>query len=595
MIKKKNKFRYFSVNTKIFVSYVPILLVLICIGFGVFRSVLQINAMKKICISRVSELQQISDKMEYIHQNTINISNVYLFNETIQNFLNYPDTETQFEQSRRYTRARTTLTEQHSIFYNIPFYTTIYGFREEAYVTNSPYGNRETDKKRVSEYQKMIEGQYSQLYWADVKNAKGDIVLTAARYIFDPSNGETLGMIFFDFAESLFSQTFQKSLQNNETISLIWENGQIISSSDPDRAEKVFAGKDLLDKMEGYSSGYFHDTEQEELVCFAKYAGWDLYIVKTEPYQEVISTLSEPDLYLAVLIVTVIVVFTLVTILLSHYISQPLKALTREVGRFHNRTEKPNSRRLMVKGDEIFYLREEYYKLQQRIDSLIEQTIKEQESKREYEMKALQNQINPHFLYNTLLSLRFLNRIGERQKLDQTILALVRLLSNLFEKEASSHTIREELELLQDYILIQQTRYGNNFDVEYHCTEEVLDCKIEKLILQPLVENAIFHGISSYEDGGQIKISICRQDTQVKIKIWDNGVGLENSCQPSEHTVQIKHGIGLDNVKKRLYLMYGEKYHLDLFTPTEGGTAALLEIPYQKEEKEEPYAKGDDC
>lgn len=590
-MKRKNGFRYLSVNSKIFLSYVPILLLIISVGFSIFRVALQSSAIKKMCATKISELYQISDKMEYVYQNTINISNVCLFDDSIHDFLLYSDQESLSERSQRYANVRATLTQQHSIFYNIPFYTTIYGFRDDAYITNSPYGTKEIDQLRVEELTAEIQDAYSRMYWTDKRYMGEDIVLTAARYIFNPNDGSIVGMILIDFAESLFSETFVKSVQNNETISLLWNDGQIISSSNPSLWKQIGTGKSVLEKLEGYTSGYFVDSETSELVCFVKYEDWDLYIVKTEKYADVLQTWSESNSYLLALVIIVVVIFVFITILLSHYISHPLRLLTQEVRVFHNTQElaaaPPDLRG--PRGDEIRYLREEFYKLQDRINSLIEQTIQEEEIKREYEIKALQNQINPHFLYNTLLSLRFLNRIGEREKLEQTILALVRLLSQLFEKDSSEHTIQKELEILKDYIQIQQTRYGNNFTVQYEWEEELLSCKIEKLILQPLVENAIFHGISSYEQGGIIQIKLHEADRQIRIEIWDNGVGLEKSASETENSIRIRHGIGLDNIKKRLQLIYGAKYSLRVFAHESGWTVAELIIP--KEGKGRDTAK----
>ena len=591
-MKHKNGFRYLSVNSKILLSYVPVLLLVISIGFSIFRVTLQSNAIEKMCSTKISELQQISDKMEYVYQNTINISNVCLFDDSIHNFLFYPEQETLSERSKRYSEARSTLTQQHSIFYSIPFYTTIYGFREDAYITNSPYGVKETDRARVEGLAAEMQNSYSSLYWTDKRYSGEDIVLTAARYIINPNDGRIAGMILFDFAEALFSETFMKSLQNNETISLLWNDGQFISSSNPSLWKEIGAGKSILEKLKGYSSGYFVDEETSDLVCFVKYDDWDLYILKTEKYADVLQTWSESNLYLLWIVAVIVALFVLITLLLSHYISHPLRLLAQEVRRFHN--GKPDAApECKAKGDEVRYLRKEFYQLQERIDSLIAQTIQEEEVKRKYEIRALQNQINPHFLYNTLLSLRFLNRVGEREKLEQTILALVHLLSHLFEKDASDHTIQKELEILKDYILIQQTRYGNNFSVEYDCDERLFPCKIEKLILQPLVENAIFHGISRYEQGGVIRIKIGGEDGRIRIEIWDNGIGLEKSTADSENSIHIRHGIGLDNIRKRLQLMYQGEYSLKLFTHESGWTVAQLIIP-NKEKGEASDNEGHD-
>jgi hypothetical protein len=209
------------------------------------------------------------------------------------------------------------------------------------------------------------------------------------------------------------------------------------------------------------------------------------------------------------------------------------------------------------------------------INPMLAQIISEQEQKRSYEILALQNQISPHFLYNTLQSIRFLNRRGEQEKLEKTTLALVRLLSNLFVKNSPPHTLKDELDLVKDYVYIQQMRYGENFKVEYDFDENDMECAMDKLILQPIIENAIFHGLSDIEEGGLISITGRRRGGRFRIKIADNGIGLESI--PGD--TMLRQGIGLENIQNRLRLLYNSDHLFKLEFPPSGGALVTIEIP----------------
>jgi two-component system, sensor histidine kinase YesM len=220
----------------------------------------------------------------------------------------------------------------------------------------------------------------------------------------------------------------------------------------------------------------------------------------------------------------------------------------------------------------------------------MEQIIYEQEAKRKSEFEVLQAQINPHFLYNTLNSAVRMIGIGKSDEVVTTISSLSKLFRISLSKGKTMITVKEELEHVKHYLIIQQIRFKNKFDYEIEAQEEVLSCKTVKLILQPIVENAIQHGIEQMVDLGHIQIKVMREKDQVLFQVIDNGLGM-----PGERVEQILNGkvkskqgsgVGLRNVHERIQLYFGKEYGIQISSLVEEGTTVTIVIPAVEEEEE---------
>lgn len=198
--------------------------------------------------------------------------------------------------------------------------------------------------------------------------------------------------------------------------------------------------------------------------------------------------------------------------------------------------------------------------MQQYIDKLMEV----EKAKREAEIHSLQMQINPHYIYNTLASVKWLIWQGNKEKSVQVIDAFIRLLRNTISNKKEFITLKEEIENLKDYVIINQTRYGNSVNVEYYVLPDCEEQKIPKLILQPFVENAFFHAFPQGQQG-TISIFARMSEGQLKIEIIDDGIGMDNQTvrtllDKSEGQKEHFTGIGVNNVDDRMKLIYGQNY-----------------------------------
>jgi two-component system sensor histidine kinase YesM len=227
-----------------------------------------------------------------------------------------------------------------------------------------------------------------------------------------------------------------------------------------------------------------------------------------------------------------------------------------------------------------------------KIKELLDSKIKEQENLKKAEMRALQAQINPHFLYNTLDTIIWM---AESKKTDDVV-KIVAALSNFFRISLSKGmdwiTIGEEVERIKSYLTIQKMRYRDILDFTIEVDEEVADNTILKLILQPLVENALYHGIKNKREGGTISVRARRKgDFEVLLEVEDNGIGftpeklfqLRTELEDDSGDIKMESGFGIGNVNKRIRLYYGKQYGVYVQSEYTTGTCVTLVIPAKVE------------
>ncbi|MFC0330641.1 histidine kinase [Paenibacillus sepulcri] len=279
--------------------------------------------------------------------------------------------------------------------------------------------------------------------------------------------------------------------------------------------------------------------------------------------------------------------------LMSRYFAYPIRTLAAKMNRV--REVEILSAITVNRSDEIGMLAKSYNAMMERIQHLVHE-IKEAEShKLQLELKMLQSQIAPHFLYNTLACISSLAKQQKTDAVRETIKSLVGLLSFSFDKQSEFVTLKEELDGLMMYVHIQQVRYGDKFSLELDTDPAALRCTVLKLTLQPLVENAIFHGIAPQRRKGRITIRTKLVRDKLVFIIRDDGVGMdkhqletifsERRTPPSKDRFT---GIGIMNVHERIRLHYGQPYGLRVFSLPMKGMLVRVELPAVKPDEFPP-------
>ena len=288
------------------------------------------------------------------------------------------------------------------------------------------------------------------------------------------------------------------------------------------------------------------------------------------------------------------ILFLSLTILFSFIISlqiaRPIKLLRNtikvvEQGNFDIQAK-------IERSDEIGELGKDFNIMVQKIKELLQLIIEEQQNKRKSELKALQAQINPHFLYNTLDSVIWMAEDRQHQQVIEMAAALAKLFRISISGGREIISIGEEVEHVRQYLIIQKMRYKDRLDYEICVPEDLFPYRTVKIILQPLVENAIYHGIKNSPSPGKIIIdgSICYNGIELKVK--DNGVGMsaEVLARIMEDTqgerAFVRRGVGVRNVDERIKLYFGKNYGIQFFSSEGEGTEVRIRLPAIREEEE---------
>ncbi|GAB1157638.1 sensor histidine kinase [Paenibacillus illinoisensis] len=319
--------------------------------------------------------------------------------------------------------------------------------------------------------------------------------------------------------------------------------------------------------------------------------GWK--IVGVAYLDEIMTTRQEVNGYLVRVLLVVLILVILVSMLLSSSLTRPIRRMERKmkaVERGDFNVELP------VQGPlEVERLSRRFNLMVYKIRTLMNEIIHEQEQKRRLELEALQAQINPHFLYNTLNSVVRMVGMSRNEEVITMITSLSRLFRISLSQGKTIITVREELEHAHHYLTIQQMRFKRKFRFSLDADEDTLECLTLKLVLQPLIENAIVHGIEYHTDEGCIEIRVYRESDQLVFRITDNGVGMteEQVAGLLQGSPIVKSGAGsgvaVRNVHDRIQLYYGEGCGLEFESDLEEGTTVWIRIPVQCEREDGDY------
>lgn len=338
-----------------------------------------------------------------------------------------------------------------------------------------------------------------------------------------------------------------------------------------------------------------HLEEAQNTAIYLKEITLALIDLELTEYQSFYQQLNERNdafrKFIIYLFLTSVLLAVFFALWFSKELNEPIQVLTnmaREVsaGKLDGKTIEIQS------NDEMKILGEAFNQMRGNIHELIQEIQKKSEQEqlmKELELKHLQNQVNPHFLFNTLNTISrmaFLENAEQTTRLIESVSSLLRYSLGDLKK---SVTLREEVKVVKDYFYIQQTRFFDRIAFRTNIDEGCLDIQVPRLILQPLVENAFIHGIEGREEGGEICLTVRDADSQIIVEVVDNGIGMSESIiqkfrHLTENDKKIGHtghstGLGLENVIRRLQLFFEMNDVVRIFSKPEKGTRIQLHLP----------------
>ena len=267
----------------------------------------------------------------------------------------------------------------------------------------------------------------------------------------------------------------------------------------------------------------------------------------------------------------------------SKIVNAPVRSLIKAMNAFENQAENFRYKGGNESVTELRIISSSFEHMANTIQNLMERVHREEQELRKTELKALQAQINPHFLYNTLDSIQWMCEQGKTKDAAEMVRALARLFRISISRGRELITIKEELQHAENYLIIQSYRYRSQFSYTIDASDELMDCLCNKITIQPLIENAIYHGIDRMVDEGEFKITVtpAEDDDDILITVSDNGVGMtkEQCGKILAKDRSDSGGIGVKNVNDRLKIYFGKKYGLSIESELDVGTTVTVRIP----------------
>lgn len=610
--KSRKKFPFFriynelpdfvSFKTRLFLAFiliaVPILAVL-CIGsFLVLRASTRENIQK----SQVTSLEQINTQLLYIINDTENMSREIIFTTAVQEIMTdsyageiYPDDSSvtyyinSFLANRDYVDCIVLTGIDHTVFSTERAYTDVSSFqniqqkwwyKDMTSNTNS-YGWYSYARLDTESYQKELNDPDSVQ-----KNA-----LMLARPIYSMEDYKTqLGYMMIYLDESYIEEILNGvTFGNTSNLFLLDESGQVLAANQPG---KDYSG--VLSDIPLQSGSRIESWNGKNYVISCSDVtlnNWKICMVT--PYYEIDSSINMLKIEMAVMVIVIVLTLFLMARYSAANMARPIIVLSEMMDSYHGKDQEvsPDSVEIYRKRtDEIGQMYRSYEQLEYRMDMLIKEIYVKNLEKKDAELALLQSQIDPHFLYNTLDSINWIALANDQDEISEMITALsdtFRL--SLMKNNSSFVEMTQEIQYVKSYLVLQQFRYGDRLVYEFVLPEPLPKLYIPRFILQPVIENALKHGISKLENGGIVRIEV-NIGEQINITVTNDGNDIDLKkmdsllvFDPKESDILNfkKDGYGVQNIHRRIKIICGDAYGLT-YEKTDTQTICKIVLPVKE-------------
>lgn len=577
MKKFKQKINDISLKNKLAIIYVVTglipLIVLFLFAYGQMRNILMDRDLKSVKGALEQSVTTADGQIEVYD----NLSNYITFNDTLSGVLSY-DYKSTYEMYSQIVTTFDPMLSSLKYFHDDINRVTIYVDKKIKHDTTiAPIEEIENEPF----YQAAIETTKIQ-WFVDEQNK----TLVSARKMSTLDQLGILGIIYIDVDYDSVMNSFTGGLEQDCGMVVVDADGRVICCSDTfgDSNTRYRLSSDkllsLTDKAEWDNNACVNTDGYSIVKQESPATGWVVYVY--EPRTLVLRSANSIIAMIAVALIVTVAGAATASVFASDFV-------TRRINELKNSMEKVENGDFDAvintqDKDEIGDLIHSFNSMTRQIKNLITQVYEGQLSQKESEMRALRAQINPHFLYNSLSLINWKAIEYEQEDISEITLALSNYYRTSLNKGKNTLSFEQELSNMQSYLKIQQIMHDNSFDVIINVSKETLSCESLNLILQPLVENAIDHGIDLLTDRkGKITVQAQLQpDTNgtqlVYIELTDNGIGMDKETTENFLTAQ-SNGYGARNVNERIRLYYGEQYHLEVQSTLNEGTTITIKFP----------------
>lgn len=581
MLKKiKNIYRNSKISTKIMTIYSAILILSVILSGFIYQKIYNRTLSEKVSQVSVQTLHSISSNIFSMLDNAKNLSKVILASNEVQESLKETNAG-----NISYADAERIINTHVSRFIEaFPFISSIYIFDTQ----NQRYGIDKLPLKSLkinditdaSWYQDVVDargGFILRLNAGDIyEDISGQQYISLIRVINDIYTQKPIGILILNISDSSFRNSYREILSEYGTdIMILDQSNNIVvdfSEFDSSYVSRLIENEDqnsIVEKING----------KNYLISILRMQKYDWSIISTIPFEELSKeSYAFNTAALSILAFNAFLMF-LGSLAVSKMISAPIKKLLDSMkGVEKGEFEKVN---IDAGNDEIGSLRDAYNIMIEEIKKLINKVVHEQKVKRKAELNVLQAQIKPHFLYNTFDAISSLALMGKNDQVYKVMKFLGSYYRVSLSKGSEVISIKDEVEVVRNYASIQQVRYGDIFDIHYDIDDRANNYKIPKLVLQPLVENALYHGIKPKGEKGNITIHVKYLGDFIELSVEDDGVGIDKGTIEQILNNEVKDEIksfGLKGTIERLKIFYGINNPVTIES-SENGTKVIIRIP----------------
>ena len=398
-------------------------------------------------------------------------------------------------------------------------------------------------------------------------------------------SSKNAGWVLIGISSKLYSKTLEQ-YNNGNAMYCITGEGDVIASVNTNKINGTSIINTLLSNEQNQGYLRVKIDAKDSIVTYYRQPQSGILVYEVIPIRDLSTNHAVIVQVIILLFISCFIIGLLLSILISKKINKPITRLLYSIKNISNGDFSHNPE---IEGnDEIGIIGKGVNQMSSQIHTLLDTRVEVEKEKKDLEIKMLQAQINPHFLYNTLDSIRWIAMIQKNSGIVQVVTSLSSLLKNMAKGFNEKVTLEKELEFLNDYVIIEKIRYVELFDIDIQISDPALyKAKIVKLTLQPIVENAIFNGIEPSGHTGIIKISAYANNNILYISIRDNGIGIspENIdsilSKPERVKSSTMSGIGLPNVDRRFKLVYGEDYGIKIDSKVGEYTNITVSLPLE--------------
>jgi sensor histidine kinase YesM len=407
----------------------------------------------------------------------------------------------------------------------------------------------------------------------------GERVFLAVRTVLN-AQGEVIGYLCINANEQQLFNMYEEIISPESNVYIADNEGYIISSSESKIVGFQYFNMMNLERLFEKAGVYAVVEMPKEEVLFSKYMDEEYHFTVFEeiPVKSILEPIQQTRTFIAGVALTVILAGLVLAWLFSGTITRPILKMRDCVDK--------GGMDAVITLDSYTELNSLSSGIQQmlgRIHELVERIKKKEKQKRKMQYKLLQAQINPHFMYNTLFSIKCVVEMNDNQRASDMLSAFIQLLRSVLSNPDAMTTIRYQMENLEQYAQLQRFRFGEEFEFLVEYEEEIENARLPSLLIQPLVENALRHGgIGHFYGNGIIVVSAHRIGENIDILVEDNGVGMskERICEVfSAEADDSETHIGIKNINDRIQLAFGEEYGLEIKSAEGEGTTVLIHVP----------------